>query len=73
MRRVGLVLVVLGIAAEVLAVWAHCDSRDFAPGMFTWLVWGEDELKRVETRGGLSSSGSFDCAQDDAVMPILRT
>jgi len=39
MRRVGLVLVVLGIAAEVLAVWAHCDSRDFAPGMFTWLVW----------------------------------
>jgi drug/metabolite transporter (DMT)-like permease len=39
MRKLGLLLVLLGALAEVLAILAHRQSRDFMPGMFTSLVW----------------------------------
>jgi len=41
LRQLGWILLVLGIAAEVLAIIAHHASRDYATGGFTRMVKSE--------------------------------
>jgi hypothetical protein len=41
LRQLGWILLILGIAAEVLAIIAHHASRDYATGGFTRMVKSE--------------------------------